>query len=385
MPAAPGFPDDRHMAGAGRAYEGAEMNQRSRRSPHEIIKIATAFWTSKVVLSAVELGVFTEVAKNPATADELCATLSLKGRGARDFFDVLVSVGLLEREDGVYRASELSAAYLNPDDPVSDISGYLLYLNSVYPSRTLLSDCLRTGERLNYDQALTQAATGRAAGVAPGARMMPVGADDDTFGEAFATSAQVTGFVRSMTGYSMGAHLALGTAFDWSRARTVVDVGCSEGAFLAHILRAHPHLRGTGFDLPQVGDRFSAFVRTAGVADRALLVTGDFFADALPAGDVVVMGHVLHDWDLDTKRMLIAKAYDALPSGGRLLVYESLIDDERRVNTTGMIMSLNVSLVSVGGLGYTGAECTSWMVDAGFRETSVSHLDGPEYLVIGVK
>lgn len=97
------------------------------------------------------------------------------------------------------------------------------------------------------------------------------------------------------------------------------------------------------------------------------------------------MGHVLHDWDLDTKRMLISKAYDGLRTGGRLLVYESLIDDERRVNTTGMIMSLNVSLASAGGLGYTGAECTSWMTDAGFRETSVSHLDGPEYMVIGVK
>jgi len=357
----------------------------SGQSPHEIIQIATAFWTSKVVLSAVELGVFTEVARNPATAEELSAALSLKGRGARDFFDVLVSVGLLEREHGVYRASALSAAYLNPDDPVSDISGYLLYLNSVYPSRTLLSDCLRTGERLNYDQALAQAATGRAAGTAPGARMVPAGADDDTFGEAFATPDQVTGFVRSMTGYSMGAHLALTSAFDWSGVREAVDVGCSEGAFLAHILRAHPHLRGVGFDRPQVGDRFSAYLEAAGVADQARLVTGDFFTDPLPTGDVVVMGHVLHDWDLDTKRMLIAKAYQALPPGGRLLVYESLIDDRRRVNTTGMIMSLNVSLVSLGGLGYTGAECTSWMTDAGFRETSVSHLDGPEYLVVGVK
>ncbi|GGZ27456.1 methyltransferase/methylase [Streptomyces olivaceoviridis] len=354
-------------------------------SPHEIIKVATAFWTSKVVLSAVELGVFAEVAKNPATVEELCAALSLKGRGARDFFDILVSVGLLEREDGVYRTSPLSAAYLNPDDPVHDISGYLLYLNSVYPSRTLLSDCLRTGERLNYDHALAAAATGRAAGTAPGARMMPVSADDDTFGEAFATPDQVTGFVRSMTGYSMGAHLALTSAFDWSGVREVVDVGCSEGAFLAHMLRAHPHLRGVGFDLPQVGDRFSAYVETAGVQDRAHLVTGNFFSDPLPTGDVIVMGHVLHDWDLVTKQMLIRKAYDALPSGGRLLVYESLIDDERRVNTTGMVMSLNVSLVSVGGLGYTGAECTSWMTDAGFRETSVSHLDGPEYMVVGVK
>lgn len=357
----------------------------ARQSPHEIIKIATAFWTSKVVLSAVELGVFTEVAQRPATAEELCAVLSLKGRGARDFFDVLVSVGLLERENGIYRPSPLSAAYLNPLDPVTDISGYLLYLNSVYPSRTLLSDCLRTGERLNYNGALAQAATGRAAGSAPGAYMLPISAEDDTFGEAFSTADQVTGFVRSMTGYSMGAHLALTSAFDWSTVREVVDVGCSEGAFLAHMLRAHPHLRGTGFDRAEVSDRFQEYVASAGMADRVRLVAGDFFTDPLPGGEVVVMGHVLHDWDLDTKRMLISKAYDALSPGGRLLVYESLIDDERRVNTTGMIMSLNVSLVSAGGLGYTGAECTSWMADAGFRETSVSHLDGPEYMVLGVK
>lgn len=103
--------------------------------------------------------------------------------------------------------------------------------------------------------------------------MVPIRADDDTFGEAFTTAANVTGFVRAMTGYSMGAHLALTSAFDWSGVREVVDVGCAEGAFLAHMLRAHPHLRGIGFDRPEVADRFQGYVATAGIEDRARLAT----------------------------------------------------------------------------------------------------------------
>lgn len=352
------------------------------RSPHDIIGVATAFWTSKVVLSAVELGVFTRLSERSGSLEQLCADLSIRGRGARDFFDILVSLELLERDEGSYRNSELADAYLNPALPAYDISGYLRNLNAVFASRSLLTETLRSGGRLNYAKALAAAGADE---TAAGAVLMPADADADTFGEAFAAPNQVRGFVRAMTGYSMGAHRSLVSAFDWSGVGNVVDVGCSEGAFLAHMLRAHPHLAGIGFDLAQVTDHFGTFTRTMGIQDRVRFVSGDFLSGPLPSGDVIVMGHVLHDWNLQIKRMLVGKAYEALPPGGSLLVYESLIDDERRVNTAGMIMSLNVSLVSAGGLGYTGAECREWMADAGFQDLSVTHLEGPEYMVVGRK
>jgi hypothetical protein len=98
-----------------------------------------------------------------------------------------------------------------------------------------------------------------------------------------------------------------------------------------------------------------------------------------------MMGHILHDWDLETKQMLIRKAFDALAPGGALIVYESIIDDDRSGNTFGLLMSLNMLVETPGGFDYTGSDCMGWMKEAGFRETRVEHLVGPDSMVIGMK
>ncbi len=97
------------------------------------------------------------------------------------------------------------------------------------------------------------------------------------------------------------------------------------------------------------------------------------------------MGHILHDWGLDTKEMLIRKAYESLEEGGALIVYEAIIDDDRRQNAFGLLMSLNMLIETGDGFDYTGADCTGWMKKAGFRETRVEHLVGPDSMVVGIK
>ncbi|MFE5740794.1 methyltransferase [Streptomyces celluloflavus] len=353
-------------------------------SPHAIIDVAVAFWKSKALLSAVELGVFEELAVRPATRAELTGRLGIAGRGAADFLDALVSLGLLERDGGVYRNSPVADRHLDPRKPATDISGYLSFLNAGFGCWAGLTDALRSGGRLDFSAALA-ASQSVDQGGAGDPKLVGADATDDTFGEAYAAPDQVTGFLRAMTGYSMGANQAIAERYDWSGSRTVADVGCAEGSLLAQVLSRNPHLQGIGFDLPVVGSGFDAHLERVGLTDRARFAGGDFFTDPLPTADAIVMGHVLHDWDLDTKKTLIGKAYEALPDGGRLLIYESLIDDDRRERTTGLLISLNVSTVSAGGLGYTGAECGDWMRAAGFRDIAVSHLDGPEYLVVGVK
>ena len=124
---------------------------------------------------------------------------------------------------------------------------------------------------------------------------------------------------------------------------------------------AHPHLRGIGYDLAPIAPIFADFVAACGVQDRLHFQAGDFFHDPLPAVDVLVMGHILHDWGLDDKRALVAKAYAALPDGGALLVYESMIDDERRTNAFGLLMSLNMLIETPAGFDYTPAQCVAWM------------------------
>jgi hypothetical protein len=97
------------------------------------------------------------------------------------------------------------------------------------------------------------------------------------------------------------------------------------------------------------------------------------------------MGHILHDWDLSTQRMLIQKAFNALSDGGALVVYEAIIDDDRSQNAFGLLMSLNMLIETPGGFDYTDADCTGWMKEAGFSTTQMEHLVGPDSMVIAIK
>jgi hypothetical protein len=148
---------------------------------------------------------------------------------------------------------------------------------------------------------------------------------------------------------------------------------------------AHEHLTGGGFDLPELEPIFDEFVANAGLGERLRFFSGDFFADQLPQADVLIMGHILHDWDRDEKRTLLEKAHAALPDGGALIVYEAIIDDERRANAFGLLMSLNTLIETPGGFDYTGADCQRWMHDVGFAETYVQHLVGPDSMVVAIK
>jgi hypothetical protein len=162
-------------------------------------------------------------------------------------------------------------------------------------------------------------------------------------------------------------------------------VGTAQGDLAVQIAVANDHLTGVGFDLPEVAPIFEDYVQQNGIEDRLRFAAGDFFANDLPKADVLVMGHILHDWGLDEKRTLISKAYEALPDKGALIVYETIIDDDRSKNAFGLLMSLNMLIETDRGFDYTASDCTGWMTEAGFRETRAEHLIGPDSMVIGVK
>jgi hypothetical protein len=193
------------------------------------------------------------------------------------------------------------------------------------------------------------------------------------------------GFLEAMTGISLGSAMAIANKFPWGRYEIFVDVGVAQGGLPVQVALTHEHLTGGGFDLPPVGPIFEEYIDSHGLGERLRFYPGDFFEDPLPTADVLVMGHILHDWGLQQKRLLLEKAYEALPEGGALIVYEALIDDERRENTFGLLMSLNMLIETPAGFDYTGADCSSWMRDAGFRETYVEHLVGPDSMVAGIK
>lgn len=331
-------------------------------NPMRILELGTAFWGAKTLLSAVEFGVFTELAKAPATGAELRDRLGLHPRSSRDFLDALVALGMLERDGERYRNTPQADLFLDRAKP-SYLGGFLEMANDrLFPFWSRLSDALRTGLPQN------EARTG-----------------SDFFAELYADPKRLREFMAAMDAASgmMGGTLA--RVFDWAAHQSFVDVGGARGGVAAQLARAHEHLSGGCFDLPPVEPIFAEHIAALGLSDRVRFHAGDFFTDPLPRADVLVMGHVLHDWDLAEKRTLIKKAYDAVRPGGALLVYDAMIDDERRGSPFALLLSLNMLIETKGGGEYTAGECQSWMRQTGFAETEVVPFTPTDTLVIGRK
>jgi hypothetical protein len=335
--------------------------------PSHIMQTATGFWASKVLLTAVGLDLFSVLGDRAMTARELGDALGLHPRGTFDFFDALVALGFLERDgdgpDGRYRNTSETAAFLVKTSPTY-IGGFPAIMNSrLYRFWGDLEEGLKTGRPQNEVKH-----TGR-----------------PLFDELYADPARMREFLDAMSGFQAGNFAALAEKVDFSSYRTVTDVGgCL--ALLSRVLAGrHPQLRCKSFDLPVVGPHARAAVADAGMSDRIEIVDGDFFTDDFPKADVVTMGNILHDWNLETKMMLIRKAYAALPAGGMLVAIENVIDDARRENAFGLLMSLNMLIELGDGFDYTGADFRKWCTEVGFGRCEIVPLTGPTSAAVAYK
>ena len=332
-------------------------------TPDRIIDLGSAFWGAKTLLSAVELGVFSELAKGPLDGEALRGRLGLHPRSTRDFFDALVALGMLVRDRQRYANTPETDLFLDRAKP-SYMGGLLEMLNvRLYGFWGSLTEALRTGQPQN------EAKLG----------------GGDLFTALYSDPTRLRLFLQAMTGVRLAVARAMAQKFPWTKYRTFIDIGAAQGGLPVQVALANRHLSGGGFDLPVVGPIFKEYVASFGLGDRLRFQPGDFFTDPLPAADVLVMGHILHDWDLDEKRALLHKVHATLEPGGAFIVYEAIIDDERRRNAFGLLMSLNMLIETRGGFDYTGADCAGWMRQVGFRETYVEHLVGNDSMVVGIK
>ncbi|MDX6718722.1 MAG: hypothetical protein QOJ63_976 [Solirubrobacteraceae bacterium] len=327
--------------------------------PSHIMQVGTGFWASKTLLSAVELEVFTELGDDAITGAELGDRLGLHPRAVGDFFDALVALGFLGRDgdgDGArYRNTPETAVFLDKASPAC-IGGLLEMANArLYPFWGGLTDALKTGLPQNE---IKQTGTG-------------------FFEELYSDEARLEQVMGAMSGISAGNFQALAEKVDFSRWQTVCDVGGATGQLSMILASRHPHLRCTSFDLPPVAPIAQRTIAAAWLSDRVSVASGDFFADPLPQADVITMGMILHDWNLERKQHLIRSAYDALPEGGAFIVVENLIDDARRENAFGLLMSLNMLIETGDGFDYTGADFAGWCKDAGFKDVDIVPLAGP--------
>lgn len=336
-------------------------------TPARILETGFGFWSSKILLTAVELEVFTTLGEGPMTAEELGRRLELHPRGTVDFFDSLVALGFLQREgdgpQGRYRNTPETALFLDKGLPTY-VGGILEMANArLYPFWNDLGTALRSGRPQNE--------------LKHGGRLM--------FETLYEDPARLEQFMSAMRGISMGNFRALAEKFDFSKYRTLCDVGGATGVLSTLIAQRHPHLRCTSFDLPVVEPIARRWIERDGMAARVKTAAGDFLKDPLPQADVITMGMILHDWNLEKKQHLIRLAWEALPPGGAFIAIENLIDDARRENAFGLMMSLNMLVEFGDAFDFTGADFWRWCREAGFARYEVLHLNGPCSAAIAYK
>lgn len=336
-------------------------------SPARIMEVGMAFWPSKVLLSAIKLGVFTELGNGAKTGAELRDALELHPRSDPDFFDTLVALRFLDRDgdgpEGKYRNTSETALFLDRNSPAF-IGGFLEMANDrLYPFWGDLIDGLKTGQAQNETK----------------------GGGKGVFEELYSKPERLEQFMDAMAGISAGNFQAFAEKFDFSKYKTLTDVGGATGQLSMFVAKNNPHMTCTTTDLPAATEIAKRKIAAAGLTDHVSAQPIDFFADAVPSADVVTMGMILHDWNLENKMMLIRKAYEALPEGGAFVAIENIIDDARRENAFGMMMSLNMLIEFGEAFDFSGADFDKWCREVGFKRTEVIHLAGPASAAVAYK
>ena len=334
-----------------------------------MLQTAFGFWNSRVLLTAVELGVFTKLAKRRLTGVELGAELQLhpRPRPVADFFDSLVAMKSLDREGNGPQAKYFNtpegALFLDENSP-RYVGGLLTMLNArLFKFWNDLSEALRTGRAQNetkYGQ-------------------------KGPFEELYANPARLEQFLDAMAGISRLSTEAFAGKFDFSKFKTLCDVGGASGLLSTEVAKKHPHLKCISFDLPVAEPIAKKHIAAAGLGERVRVASGDFFKDPLPKTDLITMSHILHDWSLEKKMHLIRLAYNALLPGGALVVIEALIDDARRENAQGLLLSLNMLIENGDAFDYTGADFKKWCSEVGFKRFEVIHLAGASSAAVAYK
>ena len=339
----------------------------NKSDPGHIMQVGMGFWASKTLLSAVELDVFTALGDDGLTGADLARELGLHPRAVPDFPDALVALGLLQRDregaDARYSNTPDTKQFLDRKSPAY-LGGFLAMCNArLYRYWGDLTEALKTGQPQNEVKHT-------------GASM---------FAKLYETPERLEQFMSAMRGISAPNFTVLAEKFDFSKYKTLCDLGGATAQLSCAVASSHPHIRCTSLDLPMVVPIAARYIAEAGLSERVESKSCDFFAEEFPKADVITMGMILHDWNLEKKKLLIKKAYDALPDGGAFIVIEALIDDARRENAFGLMMSLNMLIEFGDAFDYSARDFAGWCKEAGFRDIGVIKLAGPSSAAVAYK
>jgi len=335
--------------------------------PSKIIEVGTGFFATKTLLTATNMELFTILAKRQLSGQEIQSRLGLHTRSLYDFLDALVAMGFLKRkgikEKALYSNSEDTDFFLDKNKP-SYMGGMLEMCNNrLYPFWNNLEDALKTGLPQNETK----------------------NGGKPIFEAVYADPNKLREFVGAMAGIQMGNFIAFAKEFDFSNYKTLCDIGGAGGFLAAQVVLNNANMHCTSLDLPEVEPIAKENIRNMELGNKVDIKSGDFFTDDFPKSDVITMGNILHDWGTKDKKFLIKKAYNALPIGGALVVIENIIDNDRRKNAFGLLMSLNMLIETTEGYDFSFLDFDNMAKETGFKSTSLMPLKGYTSAAIAIK
>ena len=331
--------------------------------PTPVIDLIEAFRRSKAMFAAVELGVFDQIEKGPATAATLAAQMGADAGALERLLDACVGLGLLEKRETEYLNRPIAQTYLCRSSERT-LAGYILYSSQVlFPLWAHLPDAVREGTH-RWKQAFNL--------------------EGPIFDHFFQSDEALRTFILGMHGFGVLSSPAVVAAFDLSRFRKLVDLGGATGHLAIAACERYPDLRAAVFDLPRVIEAAGQQVDRSTAASRVELIAGDFFKEPLPNADLFAVGRILHDWSEDKIRTLLGKIYNRLPKDGGLLIAEKLLADDKNGPTSAHMQSLNM-LVCTEGTERSLREYRALLEEAGFTKVEGRSTGAPLDAVLAVK
>lgn len=319
--------------------------------------------------AALEAGLFEALADAPASGPELSERMNLNRRGIVAVLRLLAATGLLVMRGGRYQLTDAARVYLRRQSPFS-------FLGVLASSWGRLDDGsaharIRDGLRQVTEPTPLEATGGEKPSDAWASGQLDI-----------EPARQIAGFMHS---HSMGAAVGAARNGDFAGARRLLDVGGGSGCFSIAFAQAHPELRCSILDLPAMCAVANDYIAAGEVADRVDTVAVDMFRMEWPRGaDVLFFSNIFHDWSFETCAALAAKAYEALPSGGRIILHEQLLDDDGNGPVTTAAFSL-LMFIATQGQQFTFAELKGLLEAAGFRDVEARHSYAYYSLVTGRK
>lgn len=305
-----------------------------------LLAAGRAFMDSRIVLTAVELDLFTLLDGAPMTLEEAIVEAGLSSRGAPILLDGLAALGLLEKRDGRYSPGA-DALPLSSKHPQS-VLPMMRHTASLWNRWSELTAIVRTGKG--------------------GER--PAGAFDDPV--------ELEAFIGAMHVVGRDAAAEIARAVRAQDSRKLLDVGGATGTYAEAFLREYPQMKATVFDRPPVIEMARRRLEPLDIWPRLTLTAGDFYQDYLPGGhDLVLLSAIIHQNSPEQNIALYRKCFDALVPGGRMLIRDHVLSEDRTRPVSGALFALNMLACTNGGNCYTLTDIAETLKEAGFARVAL--------------